>query len=35
MTKIFMLFCEDASQLGGPMGTEKTELLFSDPYETL
>jgi hypothetical protein len=32
---IFNLECEDASHLGGPMGTEHTTLVFTQPCRTL
>ena len=35
MKKIYMLICEDASNLGGPMGSESTYHVFSKPFSSL
>lgn len=32
--QIYMLECEDASHLGGPMGTEYTTHMFTKPFRT-
>lgn len=31
---VFMLTCDDASHLGGPMGTEYTTTIYSKPFST-
>jgi len=35
VVEIFILTCEDASHLGGPMGTEYTTHMFSKPFASL
>jgi hypothetical protein len=32
---LYLLTCEDASHLGGPMGSEYTIKVFSKPFSTL
>ncbi len=32
---VYNLTCEDASHLGGPMGTEYTEFMWTKPFSSL
>ena len=33
--KVYLLECEDASGMGGPMGTEYTEHLWTKPFSSI
>jgi hypothetical protein len=32
MNKIYLLICEDASSLGGPMGSQHTDFMWIKPF---